>query len=145
MNAFVPSVSALAVLVVVVSASCAAPPTNDDDDDDPLAPVPSAPDLTWSELTSLPVTSAFSSGYIGATLLDGKLYVLGGDYTPELPSPLDIYDFDDDAWISAPPLPSTTRMGAVLFGADQRVFAVGGYGAGRDSMALCEIDMEEGR
>ena len=28
---------------------------------------------------------------------------------------------------------------------DDRLFAVGGYGAGRDSMALCEIDMEEGR
>lgn len=62
---------------------------------------------------------------------DADFIVLDGD-------PLSVYTKVLETWIE----------GERVFDREDpedRLFAVGGYGAGRDSMALCEIEMEEGR
>jgi imidazolonepropionase-like amidohydrolase len=62
---------------------------------------------------------------------DADFIVLDGD-------PLSVYTKVLETWIEGERVFDRSVP-------EDRLFAVGGYGAGRDSMALCEIDMEEGR
>ena len=62
---------------------------------------------------------------------DADFIVLDGD-------PLSVYTKVLETWIEGERVFDRSDP-------EDRLFAVGGYGAGRDSMALCEIDMEEGR
>lgn len=78
----------------------------------------------WSPKASAP-TARFS---IGATTVNGIIYVMGGE-NPGGPSPVEAYDIANDSWSTAGVMP-TSREGAAYASFNGKVYAAGGHVAG---------------
>ncbi len=86
----------------------------------PAAPAPSA----WTDIAPMPQAQVEA----GATLLDGKIYVMGGWNNEAAPfGEVQIYDIAANTWSVGAPLPEPIHhQGVVAVGG--RIYVVGGFG-----------------
>jgi N-acetylneuraminic acid mutarotase len=84
--------------------------------------------------------------YAASAVLDGKVYVMGGQRTDSGTTPgpvtnlVEVYDPASDTWSTAPPLP-TARMGLVAAVINGRIYAIGGSADGFGTLALGTVEV----
>ena len=76
-----------------------------------------------------------------ATVLDGKIYALGGRWsgTGEL-TLVEVYDPEMDSWTAAPPL-QTARGGFAALTVDGKIYALGGEVLSGENQALTSVEV----
>jgi hypothetical protein len=65
-------------------------------------------------------------GYLGATSVDGKIYVIGGAYDVLRLKTVEEYDPLTDAWVIRPDMP-TGRSNLQVAASNGRIYAMGGF------------------
>ena len=100
-------------------------------------------------IAAYPWTSRLASPtpreYAAAAVLDGKVYVAGGQLTSSTTTPapataaLEIYDPATNTWSAAPPMP-TARMGLTLTAFNGRLYAIGGRNDGFSISAVGTVE-----
>lgn len=95
----------------------------------------------WSARRASPVLRE----YAATAVVDGKLYVMGGQRTDSgvIPGPatnlLEIYDPATDRWTTGNPMP-TARMGLVAAVANGKIYAIGGRTDGFSTSAVGTVE-----
>jgi N-acetylneuraminic acid mutarotase len=83
--------------------------------------------------------------YAAAAVLDGRVYVVGGQLTSSTTTPapataaLEIYDPATNTWSAAPPMP-TARMGLTFTAYNGRLYAIGGRTDGFSTSAVGTVE-----
>ena len=82
--------------------------------------------------------------YAASAVLDGKVYVMGGQRTDSGTSDpvtnlVEVYDPASNTWSAAPPMP-TARMGLVAAVMNGRIYAIGGSTDGLGTVALGTVE-----
>lgn len=84
--------------------------------------------------------------YAASAVVDGKLYVVGGQITDSGSTPgpataiLEVFDPATNTWSSAPPMP-TARMGLTLTAYNGKLYAIGGRTDGYSTSAVNTVEI----
>ena len=88
-----------------------------------FAQAPAAGQATWTGITDMPTIQVES----GATLLDGKIFMMGGWADQDAPyNKVQIYDIAKNAWSEGVPLPEAPHHEGVVV-VNGRIYVVGGF------------------
>jgi serine/threonine protein kinase/N-acetylneuraminic acid mutarotase len=75
----------------------------------------------WTKLVDMPTPR----GSYGATYIDGRIVVLGGEEPTQVLATAEMYDIAEAKWIALPPMP-TARHGQVVAAVGNTVYCIGG-------------------
>jgi len=76
---------------------------------------------SWRASAALPTPR----GGLGADVLDGRAYAMGGETTTEALDVVEVFDVSTETWSSAPAMP-TRRHGHAVVAASGRLYAIAG-------------------
>lgn len=90
---------------------------------------------TWTQMADMPTPRGFAA----TTLIDGRIYVAGGNASGYGSTSVNIYDPQNNTWSAGTPLPQT-RILATAIAIDSRLLVIGGSNGSVETRTVLEYN-----